>query len=83
MQGTSLEHPAQVIKETLSLGSTGHLLHKAILPRLGDIEELPNTQKQTQRGSQNGETRKHAPNERTGEISRKRTKLNREKQFTR
>ena len=38
---------------------------------LGDIEDLPNTQEQIQTGSQNGETKKHAPNERIVEILRK------------
>lgn len=50
-----LEHPALVIRETAPLGPKGHLLHKATWPRLGDIAELPNTLKQTQRGSQNEE----------------------------
>ena len=63
MQGTFLEHPDQEIKENVPLGLTGHLLHKAILPRLRVIEDLPSTQKQTQRGSQNGETKKHIPYE--------------------
>ena len=69
---TFQEHPAQVIKEFASLGPTGHLLYKATLTRLGDIEDLLNLQKQ--RGSQNEDTKKHAPNKRTGKISRKRTK---------
>ena len=42
-QGTLLEHPVQVIKKTAPLGPTEHLLHKASLPRLGDIADLPNT----------------------------------------
>ena len=52
---TFLEHPVQVIKETAPPAPTGHLLHKATIPRLGDIAGLPNTQKQTQNGSQNWE----------------------------
>ena len=59
-----------MIRETASLDPTGQLLYKATLPKLGVIANLPNTQKQTQ----NGETKKHAPNKRTGEISRKRAK---------
>ena len=47
---------SSMIKETQPLGPTGHLLHKATLPKLGVIADLPNTQKQTQRGSKNGET---------------------------
>lgn len=37
------------------LGPTGHLLHKATLPKLGDVAHLPNTQKQTEGGGQNEE----------------------------
>ena len=58
------------------------LICKSILPRLGDSEDLPTTQKQTHRGSQNEETKKHIPNERTRENSRKRTKPNGGKQST-
>ena len=36
----------------------------------------PSAYKQTQRGSENGETTEHTSNERTGEFSRKRTKSN-------
>ena len=32
-----------VVKETVALGPTGHLLHKATLPRLAVITDLPNT----------------------------------------
>ena len=34
-QRTFQEDPAQVIKEIVPLGPTGHLLHKAIIQRLG------------------------------------------------
>lgn len=44
----------------------------ATQPRLGDTADLPNTQ--NQRGSQNQETKKCIPNDRTRENSRKRTK---------
>ena len=71
-----LEHLAQVTKETVSLGLTGHLLHKATLPRLGETADLPNAQKQTQRGSQNGKMKKNASDDRTREISRKKKNLN-------
>ena len=65
---------AQVIRETELLSPTGHILHKATLPRLRDIVDLPNTQKQIQTGSKNEETKTHVPNDRTEEIPRKRTK---------
>ena len=42
---------------------TSNLLHKATLQRLRGIEDLPRTQKQMQRGSQNGETKKYTPSE--------------------
>lgn len=63
-----------MIKETEPVGPIGNLLHKASLLRLEDIVDLPSTQKQTQRGSPNGETNKCASNVRTGEISKKRSK---------
>ena len=50
-----------MIKENILLDPTGHLLSKVMLPRLGDIVGLPNTQKP--RSSQNGKTKKHTPNE--------------------
>ena len=74
-EGTVLNLPAQVMKETVPLDPKEHLLHKAHLPRLGVTVDLPNIWKQTQRGSQHGETKKQAPNERTGEFSRKRVEL--------
>ena len=43
------------------LSPTIYLLHKAI--RIGSKVDLPNTQEQIQRGSQNGQTKKHALNE--------------------
>ena len=65
MKGTPLEHPAKVTKEIVPLGPTGHILYKASQPRLGDIADLPNTQKQTQGSSQNEETKKYVSNQRT------------------
>ena len=41
---------------------------------------LPNTQKQIQGGCQNKETKKHGPNERTDQNSKKRAKQNGDKQ---
>ena len=41
--------PAQMIKETVPLDPTGHILHKSTLPRLGVIADLPYIEKQTQR----------------------------------
>lgn len=35
-QGTLLEHLVQVIRKTVPLGYTGHLINKATQPRLGD-----------------------------------------------
>ena len=61
--------------------TTGHLLHKTILLRLGAI--AVETQTQTQRCSQNEETKKHAYNEKMGEIFRKIAKRNGDKQFIR
>ena len=37
-----LHHPAEMIKEPVPLGPTGHLPHKATLPKLRDIADLPN-----------------------------------------
>ena len=54
-----------------------------MLPRQGVIAALPNTKKQTQGGCQNEETKKHGPNERTNQNSRKRTKQNEDKQSIR
>ena len=77
-----LEHPARVSRETAPLGSTGHLC-KVILLRLKYIAALPNTEKQTQKSSQNRDTNKHVPIERTEQNSRKTTKQNGDKQSTR
>ena len=67
--GSYLEFPAQVIREAVPLDPTEHLLHKAILPSLRNIEALPNTWKATQEGYQNEKTRKYVPNERTKQNS--------------
>lgn len=64
-QGALLEHPAQVTKETAPLGTMRHLLCRATQPRLGGLADLPNLQKQTQRDSQNKETKNYVPNEGT------------------
>ena len=55
----------------MPLGPKGNLAHKATLLKLGHIADVL-TQKQIRRSSQSGETKKHAPNNRTEEISRKR-----------
>ena len=47
-----------------------------MLPRQGVIAALTNTEKQTQGGCQNEETKKHSPDERTECNSRKITKQN-------
>ena len=44
----------------MPLDPTGHLLHEARLPRQGVKAALPNTQKQTQGGCQNEETKNTA-----------------------
>lgn len=46
------------MRETMPLGPMEHLLHKNTPPRLGDVAELPNTEEQAQRVSQNEETKK-------------------------
>ena len=56
--------------ERLPLSPTRHFLHKATIPRLEGIKDLPNTKKQMQRCSQNGETSNHIANETIGEILR-------------
>lgn len=70
----TLELQALVTIKTVPLGPTAHLLHKAALLRLGGIVALANTQ--TQGGSQSGETKKHVPNKRTEQSSRKGAKQN-------
>lgn len=57
----TLEHPAQVTRETVSLSPTGCLLYKVTLPRLRGIANLPDTKKQTQGIGQNQETKKRVP----------------------
>ena len=54
-----------------------------MLPRQGIIEVVPNTQKQIQGGCQSEDTKKHNPNERTDQNSRKTTKQNGDKQSIR
>ena len=56
------------------MGLTGHLLHKITLRSLGNVAALPNTKKQTQGSSQNEETKKHVPNEKTEKNYRKKPK---------
>ena len=63
------EHPDQVISKIVSLGVTGHLLYKVILPRMGVIADQPNTYRQTERGNLIC-----APNEIKREIFRKSAK---------
>ena len=63
-----------------ALGLTGHLVQKTTLLTPVDIVGLRNIQKQTQKLRQNEKTKDHAPNERTGQQCRKRTKQNGEKQ---
>ena len=54
-----------------------------MLPRQGVIATLLNTWRQIQAGCQSEETKKHDPNERTDENSRKRAKQNGDKQSVR
>ena len=72
-----------MIGEDVPLYPTGHLLYYAMLTREGVIAALPNTQKQTQGGCQNEETRKYGPNERTDQNTRIRTKQKGDKQHIR
>ena len=66
-----LEHPVWLIGEAVPLDPTGHQAHKATLPRHRVKAALPNTQKQTQGGCQNEETKKHGPNEGTDKTPEK------------
>ena len=63
-----------MIRETVLLSPTEHLPRKNTIPRLGDKADLHSMQKQKHKCSRNMETKKHASNERTREIPRK--KLN-------
>ena len=54
-----------------------------MLLRQGVKAALPNTQKQTQGGCQNKETKKYGPNERTDQNSRERAQQNGDKQTVR
>ena len=64
-----------------AMGLHRKITPKATLLRLGNIVDLSNTyqkrkrkEKKTQGGSQNEKTKKHVPNERTGQNSRKEIK---------
>ena len=46
------------------MGSMGRLLHKATFFKTGDVADLPNTYKQTQRVRQDEETKEYVPKER-------------------
>ena len=58
------------IPETLSSGSLEDCTTEPskTSTSLGVMADLPNTQRQTQKGKQNGQTKKSAPNERTRKI---------------
>ena len=43
-----MEHLTNVTRKTVPVNLTGHLLHTATLPRLGEVAAVANTQKQTQ-----------------------------------
>ena len=51
--------------KAVPLEPTGHLLYKATLPSPGDKAALHGTQKPTQGGCQNKETKKEVPYDRT------------------
>ena len=53
------------------MGHTGYLLHKATLPKPENVSALPNTYRQPKGGNQNEDTKKHVPNERTEQNSKK------------
>ena len=75
------EQPSQVNRETVPLDPTGQLLlAKGQSTGPGYIAVLPNTQKQTQGGCQNEGAKKHVPDERTEQNSRKRNRQNGDKQ---
>ena len=65
-----MEGPPRLNRDAVLLDPTGHLLHQAMEPNLGDVAAPPNKEKQPQKGRQNQERKKHVPNERT-ENSRK------------
>ena len=69
-QRTFPEHPYQVIRESVPLGPTEHLLIRPPY-NVWETEQVYLTHTQTHKGSQYGKTKKQAPNGRTGEISRK------------
>ena len=52
-------------------GPTGNLLHKATLSRLGDITNISDKSKQTQRVSQNDEIKEYSPNEKQSKTPEK------------
>lgn len=79
-KGALPERPGLVMRKTVPLGPTGSLLQKASLPRLGVTARLPNIETNPRRQPK-WEYREKAPNERTREVSRRRAKWNREKQF--
>ena len=60
-----------MIGEAVPLDPTEHLLHLSMLPIQGVVAALPNTEKQTQGGCQNEETKKYGPNKRTKQNSKK------------
>ena len=78
-----LEYPAWVKREVVLPDPTEYLLHKTTLQSPKCVADLPNTKKQTQGGYQNEETKKHVPNERTKQKTRKIMKQNADKQSTR
>ena len=73
--GGAPECPPWRVGEALPLDPTGHLPHQATPPSLGAVAAPPHTQKQTQGGCQSKQAKKHGPNERTEQSSRKRAKL--------
>ena len=78
-EGHGLPHPGDYLRLCWCT-----FLQQATLLQQGVKATLPNnTQKQTQGGCQNEETKKHGPDERINENSRKRTKQNGDKQSTR
>ena len=81
-QRTYLENLALRTKGDCATSPTGHILHKATPSRLGEIADLPDTQKQTQRIRQNEGTDEYVQNEKNlTKTSEK--ELNGDKQSTR
>lgn len=77
-----VEHTVKVTREIAPWGSIGHLLHKATLPRPGDIADLLYTEKQSAKMRRQRNT---FQTKKTGQNARKKktTEGNEDKQCSR